>query len=285
MLASERDLRATLDRQNKELQEANNSRKQFLSSVSHELKTPLTIIAGFVDLLSSEEDNMSEEERTETLDIIRRNANHLDVLINDILDISRLDAGTFKILPGAFNASLLIRDIESSFHSVLAKKRQSLAVEAPAEDIWLIADRTRISQVITNMVSNASKYSPEDTGIELTCEVDGERLHVAVRDHGIGIPEEQRESLFTPFFRVDNETTRKVSGTGLGLVIAKSIVEMHSGEIRLESEQGMGTKIEFWLPDLTTEEEALAGVDEKPAFTGSRLWRDDELDEFELGAD
>jgi len=216
--------------------------------------------------------------------LIRRNANHLDILINDILDISRLDAGTFKILPGAFNASELMRDIESSFLSVLTKKDQTLTLDIPEEDIWVNADRTRISQVVTNLVSNASKYSPEDTDIEVTCEVDDDRLHLSVRDHGIGIPEEQKESLFTPFFRVDNETTRKVSGTGLGLVIAKSIVEIHGGEINLKSERDEGTTIEFWLPGLTSEKEA-AVSDEDMAFSGSRLWADEDMDEFGESAD
>lgn len=284
MLAAERELRATLDRQNQELQEATNARKEFLSSISHELKTPLTIIAGFIDLLSSDTGDMEPAERKETLDIIRRNANHLDVLINDILDISRLDAGTFKILPGAFNASELMRDIESSFISVLTQKDQTLLLDVPKEDIWVNADRTRISQVITNLVSNASKYSPENTEIEVTCEVEGDRLHLSVRDHGIGIPDEQKESLFTPFFRVDNETTRKVSGTGLGLVIAKSIVEIHEGEINLKSEPDEGTTIEFWLPGLTSEEQADVSAEEI-SFSGSRLWADEDMDEFGESAD
>jgi two-component system sensor histidine kinase VicK len=143
--------------------------------------------------------------------------------------------------------------------------------------------------VITNLVSNASKYSPEDTDIEIRWGVEGERLHVAVRDHGIGIPKEEQQSLFTAFFRVDNETTRKVSGTGLGLVIAKSIAELHGGEINLESEPGKGTKIEFWLPGLTTPQEAEASASAaKAAFTGSRLWpaeEPEEEEELELGAD
>ena len=269
MLAAERELREQLDRQNQELFEANNARKMFLSTVSHELKTPLTIISGFIDLLGS--DDMDADERTETLSIVRRNANHLDVLINDILDISRMDAGTFKIAPAPFNVNELLRDLDASFQSFIGVKAQTIQVTMPDHDVWLEADRARIAQVVTNLLSNASKYSPEETEIELRCEVDGDQLHVCVKDHGIGISEEAQEQLFTAFFRVDNESTRKVSGTGLGLVIAKSIIELHGGEIRLASRVGEGTKIEFWVPGLTSAE-SVGPEPEPEIFAGSRLW-------------
>ncbi len=284
MLAAERELRKTLDRQHQELFEANNARKQFLSTVSHELKTPLTIIAGFVDLLASPEAANDQEEMQETLSIIRRNANQLDVLINDILDISRLDAGTFKINPAPFKINELISDLEASFQSLLRAKTQTMRVDMPDDEIWIEADRSRIGQVVTNLLSNASKYSPEETEITLGCAIDDDRLHFTVSDHGVGMSEEDQKRLFTAFFRVDNETTRQVAGTGLGLVIAKSITELHGGEIRLESKPGEGTKIEFWLPGITTraavEEEASRQV-----IAGSRLWPDGLPGELELGAD
>ena len=288
-LAAERELRETLDRQNQELFEANNARKMFLSTVSHELKTPLTIISGFIDLLGATD--MDESERLETLAIVRRNANQLDVLINDILDISRMDAGTFKLNPAPFHVNELLQDLDASFQSFIGVKAQTIDVFIPDDEIWLDADRARIAQVVTNLLSNASKYSPEKTVIQLKCEVDGDRLHVAVTDQGIGISEEAQEQLFTAFFRVDNESTRKVSGTGLGLVIAKSIVELHGGEIRLTSRVGDGTTIEFWLPGLTTKESA-EPHSETEVFTGSRLWADtpyetlakDEDVELDLGA-
>lgn len=282
MIAAERELRETLDRQNQELFEANNARKQFLSTVSHELKTPLTIISGFIDLLASPADQSSEIERRDTLNIIRRNADQLDVLINDILDISRLDAGTFKIDPVPFCANELVSDLYTSFQSLLRLKSQVLIIRTPEEDTWLAADRARILQVVTNLLSNACKYSPEETQIELLCEVDGDRLHIAVKDQGIGMSEEEQQGLFTAFFRVDNATTRTVSGTGLGLVIAKSITELHGGEINVSSRPGIGTIFELWLPGLTTKEEAAAA----PAvITGSRLWPERDLDELEMGAD
>ena len=282
MIAAERELRETLDRQNQELYEAHNARKQFLSTVSHELKTPLTIISGFIDLLASPEDRSNDEERRETLNIIRRNANQLDVLINDILDISRLDAGTFKIDPAPFCANELVSDLHASFQSLASVRSQTLHVRTVVEETWIAADRARISQVITNLLSNACKYSPVETEIELLCEVDGDRLHIAVADQGIGMTEEEQKGLFTAFFRVDNETTRTVSGTGLGLVIAKSITELHGGEIKLSSRLGAGTTIEFWLPGLTSKEMAVL----TPAvFTGSRLWPERDLNELDLGAD
>lgn len=283
MLAAERELRETLDRQNQQLYEANNARKQFLSTVSHELKTPLTIISGFIDLLASKDGVSSEEDRRETLRIIRKNADQLDVLINDILDISRLDAGTFKINPAPFSVNKLIADLHASFQSVLKLRSQTLTVQSNEDDTWIDADRARISQVITNILSNACKYSPEKTEINLICEIDGDRLHLAIVDHGIGMTGEEQQSLFTAFFRADNETTRTVPGTGLGLVIAKSITELHGGEVRLKSRPGVGTTIELWLPGLT----AKVTAEELPqaAFTGSRLWPERDLSELDLGAD
>ncbi len=284
-IAAERELRETLDRQNQELAEANNARKQFLSSVSHELKTPLTIISGFIDLLASPEGVENESERQETFAIIRKNADHLNVLINDILDISRMEAGTFKINPVPFSVNELVSDLEASFQSLLRTKTQTLIVEMADDELWIRADRSRISQVATNILSNASKYSPDSTEITLRCHVDGDRLHLAVSDQGAGMSPEEQKGLFTPFFRADNETTRKVSGTGLGLMIAKSITELHGGEIRLESRVGAGTTVEFWLPGLTTREVAEQERPEEQQFTGSRLWPNEPDEDIELGAD
>ncbi len=285
MIAAERELRETLDRQNQELFEANNARKNFLSTVSHELKTPLTIISGFVDLLASPNGSDDAEEQREALSIIRGNADQLDVLINDILDISKLDAGTFKINPLPFSVPGLLVDLEASFQSLLRTKAQTLRVEIGNDELWIDADRVRIAQIITNLLSNASKYSPEGTEITLRSHADNGRLHVSVTDQGVGMSEEEQQGLFTAFFRVDNETTRKVSGTGLGLVIAKSITELHEGDIRLESRPGEGTTIEFWIPRLMTKEAAEAALPQQQEFTGSRLWPDGPPEEIGLGAD
>ncbi|MDA0233039.1 MAG: ATP-binding protein, partial [Chloroflexi bacterium] len=162
-------------------------------------------------------------------------------------------------------------------------RSQTLTVQSNEDDTWIDADRARISQVITNILSNACKYSPEKTEINLICEIDGDRLHLAIVDHGIGMTGEEQQSLFTAFFRADNETTRTVPGTGLGLVIAKSITELHGGEVRLKSRPGVGTTIELWLPGLT----AKVTAEELPqaAFTGSRLWPERDLSELDLGAD
>ncbi len=285
MITAERELRETLDRQNNELFEANNARKQFLSTVSHELKTPLTIISGFVDLLDAPDEDVSESERRETLGIIRRNANQLNVLINDILDISRLDAGTFKLDSAPFSVRELISDLEASFQSLLRTKTQTLRVRVPDDDVWITADRSRISQVITNLLSNATKYSPEETEIALSAEVAGDHLNLTVADQGVGMTENEQKELFTPFFRADNETTRSVAGTGLGLVIAKSITELHGGTIRLEGQRGVGTTIELSLPGLTAPELVPVDLPEEELIQGSRLWPDGPPDELDLGAD
>ena len=286
MLAEERKLRQRLDEQNRELQEAHNSRKQFLSTVSHELKTPLTIISGFIDLLTADRDSNLSGEQKETLDIVRRNADRLDVLINDILDISRIDAGTFNLNITDFSVGQLAHELKAGFEPILAQKSQSLHITEPGADVWLSADRTRIAQLITNLVTNGSKYSPDGSQVEVDITTLDGKLFVNITDHGIGISKEDQEGLFTAFYRVDNESTRQVAGTGLGLLIARSIAELHGGSLELESAEGKGTSVRFWLPGVITADEAAEREDAAASgFTGSRLWDEDEMDELELGAD
>ena len=150
--------------------------------------------------------------------------------------------------PAPFSVNDLIGDLEASFQSLMRTKTQTMRVNMPEYEVWINGDRSRIEQVITNLLSNASKYSPEQTEITLSCKVDEDRLHISVADQGVGMSKEDQEKLFTAFFRVDNEATRQVAGTGLGLVIAKSITELHGGEIKLESKPGAGTTIELWIP-------------------------------------
>jgi signal transduction histidine kinase len=285
MFAQERELRERLDQQNQDLIEAQAARKVFLSTVSHELKTPLTIISGFVDLLKDNAGGNLDEEQVETLGIIRRNASRLSLLINDMLDITRLDAGTFRVDPVDFDAIELVEEVSASFQGILEEKVQALAMDCPGQPIWLRADRNRIAQVVSNLISNASKYSPQGSEIRLSCAVTGERLEISVRDRGIGISPKDQQKLFTPFFRVDNEETRKVSGTGLGLVIAKSIAELHGGEIALESAPGEGTTVRLKLPGLLAgPSEAVDGGEFDPTVARSRLYPDVDIDDLALGA-
>jgi signal transduction histidine kinase len=252
MFERERALRDQLDSQNRELQDANTAKTRFLSTVSHELKTPLTIVSGFLDLLSDDADQFKPE-HVEALDIMRKNSTRLGLLINDVLDISRMDAGKLRIEPTTFLINELIAELEKSFEPILETKSQSLVVTLPDSDVWLEADRNRTAQLVTNLISNAHKYSGEKCEIRVTVAVENENMSVLVEDEGIGISEDDQKQLFTAFFRAENRVAREAGGTGLGLVIAKSIAELHGGNLWLNSIENQGTTVAFTLPGITVE--------------------------------
>jgi signal transduction histidine kinase len=252
MFEMERALRDQLDSRNKELQEANAAKTRFLSTVSHELKTPLTIVSGFIDLLVDDADQFTDE-HVEALNIMRKNSSRLGLLINDVLDISRMDAGKLRIETSVFQVDDLIVELDKSFEQILESKSQSLKVSMPDSDIWIEADRNRTAQLITNLLSNAHKYSGEKSQIRLSVVVDDGHLSVLVEDEGIGISAEDQKQLFTAFFRADNRVAREADGTGLGLVIARSIAELHGGDLWLNSIENQGTTVAFKIPGITTE--------------------------------
>jgi signal transduction histidine kinase len=252
MFEMERGLRDQLDSQNKELQDANTAKTRFLSTVSHELKTPLTIISGFIDLIADDSDQLNDD-HIEALDIMRKNSTQLGLLINDVLDISRMDAGNLRIEPTTFLVNDLITELEKSFEPILETKSQHLAISIPTSDMWIDADRSRIAQLITNLISNAHKYSPEKSEIRINLVEEAKSLSVVVEDEGIGISEEDQKQLFTAFFRADNRESREAGGTGLGLVIARSIAELHAGDLWLNSIEGQGTTVAFTIPGITSE--------------------------------
>lgn len=240
-LAEEREARAKLDAENQELQRINEAKIAFLSTVSHELRTPLTSMMAFADILRRNKlDNLNEKEIGH-IDIIRRNGRRLGLLIGDLLDISKIDAGALSLEMSEFEVKELVTELFESFQPLVERKSQTMVLEMPEGDVIAVADRDRIAQVVSNLMSNASKYSGESTQVTVKLDADDEMVHIAVSDQGIGISEEDQANLFTSFFRADNELTRSEQGTGLGLVIVKGIIEMHRGEIRVESAFGVGT--------------------------------------------
>ena len=269
LFAQEHALRDQLDVQNKELQEANAAKSRFLSTVSHELKTPLTIISGFIDLMIDDSDQFNKE-HVETLDIIRKNATQLGSLINDVLDISRFDAGNLRIEPTVFQVNELVHELEKGFEQLLDTKNQKLTTSIPDAAIWLKADRNRVSQLITNLLSNAHKYSGDNCEIRLSVAVEDENITVLIEDEGIGISEEDQKQLFTAFFRADNQAAKGIGGTGLGLVIAKSIAGLHGGDLWLNSVENQGTTVGFRLPGITSEPQKDPEAEAKLAMLAQR---------------
>ena len=250
-LAEERERSAELEAQARELARLDRERSRFLTTVSHELKTPLTSLVAFADVLARNRDSNLTGRQRQQIEVMRRSARRLDVLIDDLLDVSRMDADTFQVQLLEFDGQDFFDELTRSFVPLTRAKNQRLLQDIPQERLWFNADRNRMAQVITNLVSNASKYSSEGSDIELDISRELHNLIMRVRDHGIGISAEDQRHLFSPFFRADNEETRSVDGTGLGLFIVKTIIELHGGTVTVESEKDAGTAVTIICPCLT----------------------------------
>jgi signal transduction histidine kinase len=261
-LAEANEAKLKLDAENLELQRLNEAKIQFLSTVSHELRTPLTSMLAFTGLLKRNKDDNLTEKNLRHLDIIDNNGRRLNVLIQDLLDVSRMDMGNLQLEPSEFDMVECVTEVAESFAPIYDQKSQTLHLDTPSGEAPIFADKNRIMQVITNLLSNASKYSPESRNVWLSLVKVDDHLEFEVREEGFGISEEDQKQMFNAFFRVDSEETGSIEGTGLGLVIAKGIVEIHGGQMAMESEAGVGTTFRFEIHNLDAKS---PGGDEIPA--------------------
>lgn len=217
---------------------------RFMSTATHEIRTPLSSIQGYTEIIQDNLSNLTEKQR-QYFDVILRNVHRLSVLTDDLLDLQRLEEGKMAVNFESVNLKELLQDVMNEFNPILAEKNQT--VHCNCLDATITIDRLRVMQVFVNLLSNASKFSPEGTPILLNVEKIGEWVQFSVSDSGIGISEDDLPKLFMPFPGILVEGN--VSGTGLGLSISKGIVELHGGEIWAESEGiGKGTTISFSLP-------------------------------------
>ena len=249
-LAEATEAKLKVDTENIELQRLNEAKIQFLSIVSHELRTPLTSMLAFTSLLKRNKNDNLTEKNLRHLDIIDKNGRRLNVLIQDLLDVSRMDMGNHALEPSEFDIAETVNDLVDSFAPIYEAKSQTLHLDIIEGEQLIYADKNRIAQVLTNLLSNASKYSPESKRVWLSLAAVDNHLEFEVRDERFGISEENQKELFTAFYRVDTEENRSIEGTGLGLVIAKGIVEIHGGQMAMESAVGVGTTFRFQIHDL-----------------------------------
>lgn len=222
--------------------------KTFISVISHELKTPVSIIKGYAGTLLRQDANWSPDILVESLQVIEEEADNLTALIDNLLEVSRLQAGTFSL---EISEEVLLPKLAAStarrFEPQTDKHTFHLDFDPDFPVIY--GDERRLTQVLNNLVSNAIKYSPEGGDITITGEVHSEHVTVAVRDEGIGIPSHQQNRIFQKFSRLDNALSRKTEGTGLGLYLSKAIIEAHNGRIWFAAnENGPGTTFTFSLP-------------------------------------
>ena len=233
-------------------------RQEFLSNVSHELRTPLTAISAFVETLEAGNADASDNKRF--LGIIRRNAERMNNLIGDILELSAIEAGTVKVEPRPIQLAPLVEDVFNSLSAKASPRDIELAHDVGSEVI-VFADPVRLEQMLTNLVENAIKFNREGGQVYVRFD-DGEKSRISVEDTGEGIPSQHVERLFERFYRVDRARSRDLGGTGLGLAIVKHLSRAHGGEVTVESRLGEGSVFAIELP--------------KPEMTNVGEWTSDQ---------
>lgn len=228
--------------------EVDRMKTEFVSMVSHEFRTPLTSIKGYTDLLTSGEVGELSEDQTEFLQIVQTNADRLLALVNDLLDISRLEQGRVELREVTVDMIPLIQGAMVTLQLQMQSKQQQLLLDLPPSMPPVRGDATRIAQILTNLLSNAHKYTPAGGTITISAAREGDFLRVSVTDTGVGMTEEEQANLFTRFYRAKNIATQDVGGTGLGLTITRTLVEMHGGAITVQSAPDVGSTFSFTLP-------------------------------------
>jgi len=218
-----------------QLRELDRLKSSFLANMSHELRTPLNSILGFADVMLEELDGPLTENMNNDLQLIQKNGQHLLHLINDVLDMAKIESGRMNLHPELFTIQELFEEVTSLTSTLASEKNISLFIEPSSDaEVKVNADRTRLRQVMINLVNNAIKFT-ERGKIAICAEQREDMALISVRDTGLGIPPDLLESIFQEFTQVDTSTTRKVGGTGLGLPISRRLVEMHSGRLWAES--------------------------------------------------
>lgn len=240
-----------LEREASQRDQLDRLKDEFVLTASHELRSPLTSVQGFAELLMLERDSLTPRQ-IETVEVILDNCRHLVRLLNDLLDLARSDAGRLAIRPQPTEIGPLIDDVVRTMRAQTDAGNQSLSEDVQPGLPVANVEPDRIRQILVNLLTNAHEYCPEGASIAVSARAVGAELEIAVSDNGPGIPKEQLERIFERFTRGDAGLTQRVGGTGLGLAISKSLVELHGGSIEAESTVGQGSTFRFRLPIATT---------------------------------
>ena len=242
------ELNKNLWLQNVKLQKLNETKKTFLKTTSHELRTPMTSIKGYVQMLMKKTLGEINEEQRQSLDVILRNTNRLDQVIQNILDASSLESGSMKFIPRKVNPRALVEEITKTMEPFANKKEMTINVNLEKDIPDLMVDGERIKQVLMNLVDNAIKYSPDGSMIHIKARKEKEDVLFEVQDFGQGIPKDKQGMIFESFYQADSGDDRKFGGAGLSLALSKGIVRLHGGNIWFESTEGTGSTFLFTLP-------------------------------------
>ncbi len=237
---------------NERILETDRLKSQFLSNISHELRTPLNAVIGFSELLLDKVLGNLNSDQEDCLEDIHASGKHLLNIINDILDLSKIQAGKMDLFMEDFLLADIISSVERGLASVLRNKEQRIVARIPENFPMVHADIKKFKQILSNLISNASKYSPPQSAIEIDAEIVSEDpfrwIQISVTDHGKGINPEHLNIIFDEFRQADGSHTREDSGTGLGLALCRHLVELQGGNIRVTSEPGKGSRFYFRIP-------------------------------------
>ncbi|MCU1332645.1 MAG: hybrid sensor histidine kinase/response regulator [Candidatus Angelobacter sp.] len=236
-----------LEQRNSEVVRTNHLKSQFLASMSHELRTPLNAILGFSELLLDQSAGPLVGKQKRWVDFIQKGGRHLLQLINDILDLSKIEAGQVEINAESFPVEVATPEVLSTIRPLLLTKKISLSSKMDPE-LMVLADRLRFKQILYNLLSNAVKFSPVEGQIAIEAAQEGSMVRFAICDNGIGIAPQHQQVIFEEFHQVESRDGVPKEGTGLGLAITRRLVEQQGGEISVESELGKGARFIFTLP-------------------------------------
>ena len=230
------------------IQDANKAKSEFISLVAHELRVPMTSIKGYTDLMNAGLAGPLSDQQKQFLEVIRRNLSRMSSLISDLSDINHIESGRMKFDLKPFDLREVVGDVADSLRERIENREQTLHIEIEDDLPEVFADTTRIAQVVSNLMSNANKYTQDGGDITLRAWPNGRYAYVSIQDNGLGISEENQQKLFTQFFRAEDKEVRAQAGWGLGLSIVRRMVEAQNGEITFESKLGEGSTFTFTVP-------------------------------------
>jgi protein-histidine pros-kinase len=241
-----------LEEQNIRIQEANRLKSEFLANMSHELRTPLNAVIGFAEILVDGRVGPLNPNQKEFLSDILTSGQHLLQLINDVLDLAKIEAGKMELEPETFSIKRITEEVCALMKPVASKRNIMINIEASSNHDAVTLDQRKFKQVLYNLLSNAVKFSHDNSEVRVVYGLDSKRqLQLQVKDSGIGIKDEDLPRIFREFEQLDSGATRKFPGTGLGLALTKKIIELHKGLIRVQSEFGKGSTFTMTIPPLT----------------------------------
>jgi signal transduction histidine kinase len=251
---SNRQLELRVQQRTAELQDAlnkinelNQLKNNFISNISHELRTPLTHIKGYLDLMISNDLGPMSDDQNQVLEIMGKATNRLERLIEDLIMFTFAEHEQVMISPSEFDLVALSQEIISNFQTTFTQNQFKLDVIPESKSAFVFADQKKIAWVITQLIDNAIKFSKKEALVEVSISLTQEMVNIKVKDNGIGIPEERIHEIFEPFHQLDSSSTRKAGGVGLGLALAKKIIESHHATLIVDSKFDIGSSFVFSL--------------------------------------